>query len=160
MADLNDLAGFVNRQGFAWRDLIGQGLPSGVWTPVLTFETPGDLSVSYSSQIGSWTAIDRMVFATFQIVTSAFTHTTATGALTVTGLPFTVNSLVNKRGGSLVWQGITKANYTHVIPTAIASSTMLQFNAMGSGQAATTVQAADTPTGGNIILAGTAEYFV
>lgn len=37
----------------------------GTWTPVLTFATPGDLSVAYSTQAGSYTKIGRQVMVSF-----------------------------------------------------------------------------------------------
>jgi len=86
---------------------------TGTWTPVLTFATPGDLSVVYSVQAGIYTAIGRIVIAPFAIVTSTFTHTTSSGNCQITGLPFAIGSFGNLRG-PLIWQGITKAGYTDI----------------------------------------------
>jgi microcystin-dependent protein len=132
----------------------------GTWTPVLTFATPGDLSVTYSSQIGHYSRLGRMVFLTYQIVTSAFTHTTASGNCTITGLPFTANNALNHRGGSMVWQGITKANYTDVVPSVVNNTTTMVLSLMGSGQSATAATPSDMPTGGSVILSGSAIYFI
>ncbi len=52
---------------------------STTYTPVLTFATNGNLSVSYSTQTGNYTRIGPLVFVSISIVTSAFTHTTASG---------------------------------------------------------------------------------
>jgi microcystin-dependent protein len=132
----------------------------GTWTPTMAFATPGDSSIVLSSQIGRYTRLGRMVFLTFQMITSTFTHTTASGNLTISGLPFTANSALNHRGGSMVWQGITKANYTEVIPSVIANTQTMALNLCGSGQSATAVAAADMPTGGSVILSGSAIYFI
>ena len=59
----------------------------GGWTPVVTFDTPGDLNVVYSTQTGSYTKKGREVTVTGEIVTSTFTHTTASGSLRITGIP-------------------------------------------------------------------------
>jgi hypothetical protein len=132
----------------------------GTWTPTMAFTTAGDSNIVLSSQIGHYTRVGRQVFLTFQLITSTFTHTTASGNLTISGLPFTVNAALNHRGGSLVWQGITKANYSEVVPSAVASTTTIILNIMGSGQSATAVAAADMPTGGSVILSGSAMFFI
>lgn len=61
----------------------------GTWTPALTAGSGvGDLSVSYTTQIGTYTKIGNFIVLHFVIVTSAFTHTTASGAIGVGGLPY------------------------------------------------------------------------
>ena len=60
----------------------------GVWTPALTFDTPGNLSVAYNILQGSYTKIGNIVRADFFYNTATFTHTTAAGAARLTGLPF------------------------------------------------------------------------
>src|SRR3990172_6973053 len=83
----------------------------GTWTPVLTFATPGNLSVVYTTQTGRYQKIGRVVNAYFTMSTSTFTHTTASGSLNITGLPFTsITSSSIRLCGSLLWQGITKAS--------------------------------------------------
>lgn len=64
----------------------------GTYTPTLTFDTPGDLVVAYSLQLGTYTKVGRLVVAHAAIACSTFTHTTAVGALRIGGLPFTVAS--------------------------------------------------------------------
>lgn len=129
----------------------------GTWTPVLTFATPGNLSVAYSTQLGSYLKLGQLVWTSFHITTSAFTHTTASGLLTITGLPFTsAASLIVF--GSMVWNGITKANYTQVNPRLAAGVTSFTLMASGSGQNLSDVVAADTPTGGTMVLFGVIVY--
>lgn len=70
----------------------------GDWTPTITCDTPGDLSVTYSSQVGKYTKIGRLVHLQFYIVTSAFTHTTASGSLRIGGIPFTAASGIEHAG--------------------------------------------------------------
>src|SRR5574343_1257060 len=84
----------------------------GKWTPVPTFATPGDLSVIYSTQYGYYWLFGNQISVLFRIVTSSFTHTTASGILKVTGLPLTSENTTGKISvGSLNWGGITKATY-------------------------------------------------
>lgn len=132
----------------------------GTWTPTMAFATPGDSNIVLSSQIGHYTRIGRWVYLTFQLITSTFTHTTASGNLTISGLPFTANSALNHRGGAVVWQGITKANYSEVIPSVVGNTTTMALNLCGSGQSATAVTNSDMPSGGSVILSGSAMYFI
>jgi len=132
---------------------------TGAWTPVLTFTTPGDLSVTYSTQVGSYTKIGRIVHLTCQIVTSAFTHTTASGNLNITGIPFASSNTTSvNHQGALVWQGITKASYTDIAIRLVANSSIIDLMASGSGQAASNVAAADMPTGGTVSLTASLTY--
>ena len=129
------------------------------WTPVFTFAVPGDLSITYSVQVGRATKIGRLAVADFNISTSAFTHTTASGALTITGLPYTSVTLSDYRAmGVMLWTGITKANFTDVNSTIGSNAAVLDVVASGSGQTATTVNAADMPTGGTVVLRGSISY--
>lgn len=129
------------------------------WTPALTFATPGDLSIAYTVNTGLYTKIGRLVVVQFVILTSTFTHTTASGAATITGFPFTVNGAIDTTG-VMEWQGITKANYTQVNPRPTAGDTTALLKASGSGQALSDVAAADMPTGGTVLLRGTVSYCV
>ena len=133
----------------------------GTWTPVLTFDTPGDLAVVYTTQVGSYTKIGRTVFANFAILTSSFTHTTASGQQNITGLPFTSANVAGYVWmGALAWQGITKANYTNVNVALTNNSTALFFYASGSGQSLATIAAGDTPTTNTQYRYGSIVYHV
>ncbi len=129
----------------------------GTWTPVLTFATPGDLSVSYALQVGQYTKIGRLVTVTFQILTSAFTHTTASGNARITGLPFTCSAAA-LWPGALYFGGITMANYTQFVAMGIQSTTRLEIYASGQGQSASSVASGQMPTGGTVALYGTVTY--
>lgn len=127
----------------------------GSWTPVLTFVTPGNLSVTYSVQLGYYIKIGKLVMVSWQISTSAFTHTTANGALNITGLPFTHENFgISSRGiGSI--GGVTKATYTQFLFTIATNSAIIGGLAGGSGVAPAAIDAADMPTGGTVALGGT-----
>lgn len=133
---------------------------AGTWTPVLTFATPGNLAVTYAIQAGSYSKIGRQVTVHFKIATSAFTHTTASGIVNITGLPFAASmpNSSNDAVGSLKFQGITKANYTQFTPQVANGATILTINADGSGQGDNALTAADVPSGGSVILSGTIIY--
>jgi hypothetical protein len=133
----------------------------GTWTPVLTYTTLGDLAVTYSIQIGTYTKIGRQVIASGQVTTSSFTHTTASGIVGLTGLPFTSANVSNTNYfGSPQWAGITRANYTHVCACVFANSSIMNFSISGSGQVLANVTHANMPTGGSVVLGGTVPYLV
>lgn len=131
------------------------------WTPVLTFATPGNLSVTYTSQVGTYTKIGRVVFYQFEIITSGFTHTTASGNMQVTGLPFTSASTSGtEHAAPLEWSGITKTNYTAVVAYVGTNVSLVGFLASGSGVGQATVAVADVPSGGSVILRASGSYDV
>lgn len=147
------------RDGYAAFNAMA-GYAERTWTPTITFATPGNLSVSYSSRLGNFTRIARRVKADFFVTTSAFTHTTASGALQLTGLPLTCRSGFTAFTGPCSAWGWTKANYTQVNCQISASAVLIVFPVTGSGQALTSLTAADMPTGGTVALRGFIEYDV
>src|SRR5262245_36696660 len=84
------------------------------WTPTITFDTPGNLSVAYGTQVGTWCRAGGFVVARMVMITSTFTFTTASGGLRIGGLPLPNSSSQESPGGGLLWAGITKAGYTHM----------------------------------------------
>lgn len=133
----------------------------GTWTPTLTINTPGDLAITYSSQVGYYTRIGRLVSISFDLQTSAFTHSTATGVWRLAGLPFLATSNIAYRGGTLAgFQGITKANYTQFGLQTATGVAQLLFVAGGSGQAWDYLNPADLPSGGSLILQGFAQFIL
>jgi hypothetical protein len=131
----------------------------GAWTPSITFATPGDQSIAYSRQVGRYIRIGDLVHIRFGVITSTFTHATASGALSMGTLPFAARTITNDvTYGSVSWAGITKANYTNVMPFIASAGTTLGFALSGSGQAAATLSSGDMPSGGTVVLLGTIEY--
>jgi hypothetical protein len=128
----------------------------GTWTMGITFPTPGDLSVVYSSQSGRYTKIGRAFTYDGTVTTTTFTYTTATGALRVTGLPIASGS-----GTPVVsvgrWTGIVSAVATPQI-SGLVSSPNIQFEVMNvaAGTSSTLTQAnAASGTQKSILLSGT-----
>lgn len=133
---------------------------TGTWTPVITFATPGDLAVTYAGQVGHYTRFGDLVVVNFAVATSAFTHTTASGQLNLTGLPFASHATAGQLWvGSLgFWGGITKAGYTQIAPRIDPNVSLVVFRASGSGVAPAAVDAADMPTAGSVALQGSVLY--
>lgn len=136
---------------------------SGTFTPTLTCATPGNLSVTYggaSNQVGRYTRIGNMVFYQIFVGTTAFTHTTASGDLRITGLPFTVGNYTQNYGtGAMAVNGLTKAGYTNFAGYTVLNTTTLSIIASGSGVANAIVQITDLPTGGTPAFRVSGFYF-
>lgn len=131
----------------------------GTFTPTLTFATPGDLSVSYSTQEGRYQRIGNRCRGSIYIDTSSFTHTTASGVFRIGGLPFPCSSSNSAHGGSVNgWQGITKASYTQCGVIGRASNTEFNVFLSGSGQTFFQVTTAEVATGGTVKLRITFDY--
>ncbi len=127
----------------------------GAWTPAITAGTVGDLTIVYSHQFGRYTKIGRTVFLHFNLGTSTFTHSTAAGQATITGLPFTpTEDFV----GTFVFSGITKATYTQFAPVTAAALDSLAIECSGTGVAIASLQITDLPTAGNKVLRGSVIY--
>ena len=131
----------------------------GTWTPTVTFTTPGNLSVAYSYRIGQYQKVGGWVTVSFSLRSSTFTFTTASGDLTVSGLPFTSHTETDGEfNGAGAFRGITKANFTQISASVGSNVATIRFNASGSGQIYTSVEATDTPTAGTLILKFTCSY--
>src|SRR5690606_6852658 len=61
--------------------------PTGTWDAEVTFQTPGDLSVTYQNQSGSWTKIGDLVLVQIEIAFTP-THTAASASFPISGLPY------------------------------------------------------------------------
>jgi len=118
----------------------------GTWTPAITCTTPGNLSVTYSIQSGFYTKVGRMVFAHYDVTTSAFTHTTASGTFIISGLPFSATSSITWRG-LVRGGGWTKAGYTQLLSSIVSGGTNVTVAATGSGSAAGGLAITECPSG-------------
>jgi hypothetical protein len=78
----------------------------GTFTPSLTFDTPGDLSVVYSARSGWYTRVGRLVTVTLVCITTTWTHSSASGFLKIADLPFTCIAAIEPIG-VVMTQGVT-----------------------------------------------------
>lgn len=129
----------------------------GTFVPTLTFATPGNLSVAYTLRTGNYTKVGRQVIVNVVVFTSTFTHSSASGALQITGLPFAAGATSIS---AIQFQGITKATFTSFAAQIVSAATLCTFVGSGSGVGVGVVNAADTPTGGTVLLAFTLSYIV
>jgi hypothetical protein len=130
----------------------------GTWTPTFQFGTAGNLTIVYSSQVGKYTKIGRTVHVEMTMATTTFTHTTASGNASISGLPFTIGgtdatTLTGACGGYV--------NATYPIlgmqffPTV--ATIFLVRGGLGAGAAATFL---DFPSAGNLYITFQATYIV
>ena len=132
----------------------------GLWTPVITFLTPGDLAITYNVNVqkGTYTRIGNKVFLNFNVSTTSFTFTTASGILKVTGIPFTPRVLTQSANfGTTTFQGITAA-FTQITPRIIDN--YIDFIGSGSAVSLAAITALNTPSGGTLTLRGSIAYDV
>ena len=123
---------------------------TGTWTPVITAATPGDLTIVYSFQAGQWMRIGSFVFVSCDIVTSTFTHTTASGQMTIGTMPFNGN---DDYAGPVDYQGINKTGgYTQMSAVTAASSNKMAFELGGMNLSIGSLQITDMPSAGTVVL--------
>lgn len=74
------------------KNYVDAKFETGTFTPTITFDTPGDLAVTYTSRAGSYTRIvtptRKICFITFDLSVNTMTFTTASGNVRMGGLPF------------------------------------------------------------------------
>ena len=134
---------------------------TGTWTPQFTFATLGNLSVTYSVQVATYSKVNNLVTVNCVVTTSAFTHTTASGDFRIIGLPFTAKNTANLRAvGSMLFSGITKAGFTQFTPRSTAGSATVTFIASASATGTSTVSATDVPSGGTPAITFSMTYEV
>jgi hypothetical protein len=131
----------------------------GTWTPVFTCATPGNLVFSYASQLGTYTKVGRQVTVTCAVTSSSgITHTTASGGVVITGLPFVVG--VSSFDVLALWKGFTSAGYMTLSGQLVGTLGNVYLNKSGSGVANAAVAITDFPTSGVVDLYFTLTYFV
>lgn len=117
----------------------------GTWTPSFTFAVPGNVNVVYGTRIGTYTKIGNQVVCSFNMSTTTFTHTTASGVWLITGLPFT--SAVSTVG-SMTISGVSLNTSTQgsPVPQVIIGATQCSINVAGLNNNAN----ADLTTAGHL----------
>jgi hypothetical protein len=132
----------------------------GTWTPLATFATPGDTAFGghiLGSPHGNYTKIGNLVYYTFNYSVSPFTHSTASGHLRVTGLPFL--NAARFQVGTCSHEGINMAlvpgqNQTQVVcMRKDIGDDFFMFSVSGPQNSfINEVIAANVNSGGNLVL--------
>jgi len=134
----------------------------GEWSPSLSFATPGDQSIAYSTQLGYYTRIGNLVHVVGRLQTSTFTHSTASGNLQITGLPFTVSSTgaVLKFTGTAAMQTFTLSNSGMLTFSLTGGQTYGTLTSTRSAAGITTLTTAHVATGATVLLYVDAIFYV
>jgi hypothetical protein len=119
----------------------------GSFTPVLTCATPGNLNVAYFERSGNYTKVGNCVTTNWHIITSTFTHTTASGDIQVAGFPF---SCPGFGIGSVGYGGFTSAGFIQIIGSINGTTSI--FRKSGSAQAFQASAITDWPSGGTVFM--------
>ena len=132
----------------------------GTWTPTLTALTAGDLAITYQYRQGTYRKIGKLVYVDFVIVTTAFTWTTASSYVLITGLPYTVTNTQNQGTGSFsVFQGVTlPSGYTTLNTYGRANTTQTYLSINGSGKVGDLLLISAMPSGTQQYLYGSICY--
>ena len=75
----------------------------GTWTPTLSGASGS--GITYTTNSGQYIKIGKLVFASFSIATLSLG--TASGGVSLSGLPFTADATHNCHGASVAWAGMT-----------------------------------------------------
>lgn len=127
------------------------------WTPTMTFATPGDLSIVYTTQVGTYSRIGNIVYLTF-ILAFTPTFTTASGSFQVTGLPFTIGASCV---GTVQYQtSAFPAGTTYIYLRGTAAQSLLTINASGSSTSTTAMTTTQVTTGAAVTMLGTITHLV
>lgn len=140
-----------------WREC--EPYVTGEWTPAVAFATAGDQNIAYAHTYGTYTKIGSLVTLQFDVETSAFTHSTASGALRINNLPYRprpMDGQVYRPVGTTSVANITGKTILNCV--ASESSTVMNFIKAQTSSTAGLIQASDCPSGGDLILHGSIQY--
>ena len=107
----------------------------GTWTPTILFGG-NNTGMTYGAQVGRYTRIGRLVYINCYVYPS--NKGSSTGAVTISGLPFTSNSTAgNAYALSVFLQTFTFGASTNPTARIVPSSTAIQMYFMNAGTQAT-----------------------
>ncbi len=129
------------------------------WTPVVTFATPGDVSVAYSLQVGYYSRVGNIVSAYFLLGFTP-TYTTASGNFRITGLPFLINTHILAYGNCQFQAPAFPAGTTSMAVKGINNQTYMEIIASGSAVAAANFTTTHILTAVGTVIFGSLTYIV
>jgi hypothetical protein len=125
------------------------------WTPTISFTTPSDLAVVYSSQVGGYILSGNVVLVNFDL-TFTPTYTTSSGVFEIKGFPF---SCISATFGSLISSNILlSAGYTFLTLASQTNQTFFNIYQNGSGEAISLIETTQVPSGTLFQLQGTISF--
>ena len=137
-----------------YRDATGSVpiIEIGTWTPSLRADTVGSSNIVYSSQVGTYVKMGRRLWIDFNIVTTTFDLTGASGTMRILGLPYTMSTLASQIAGFVIpLQGLslaTTAGLQQPFIFPVVNTTQLVFRRVVTGSNTTTGSLAVGSTNG------------
>jgi hypothetical protein len=136
-------------------------VPISTWTPVFTFATLGNLTVSYAVQTGYYLQTGGVVFIQFSLEFTP-TFTTSASFAQITGIPITANAncqvyftLINNSTNFTYPSG-----YSALVGGVNMSATFVQIKAVGSAKQFSTLTTSNFTTGTQYYFNATGFYFI
>jgi len=133
------------------------------WTPVFSFSTPGNLTVSYATQVGSYNRIGNIVYINFTLICTP-TFTTSSGYFLISGLPFPANAATgNNATGAVIINQIASypaSTSTPVIAVLSGTSYIAMYGVGVGGNVSTTFTTANFTSTVAVTLIGSLTYMV
>jgi len=131
------------------------------FTPTFTFATPGDLSVVYTIQAGSYQRIGNLIFIAFRMDFTP-TFTTSSNEAEIVNFPFISNAASgNYSTAQFFGAGITyPAGRTALIMSMSPGDDGVGIEALGSGVSAVSVLPANMASGVAVSWRGSITYMV
>lgn len=133
------------------------------WQPTISFVTPGNVSMSYVRRRGYSLQLGRWAFVAFD-VTGTITHSSASGSLTISGMPFNCMNVSFDFIGPIYQQGIVGGANLHQANVAFNGSAVqdVMYIYLSSAETGSTNTAAQNhvSTGQSLILKGSIWYMV
>jgi hypothetical protein len=125
-------------------------VPTTTFTPTLSFATAGDLSVSYTTQVGNYAKVGNLVHGQIVLVATP-TYTTTSGVLQIGGLPYTAKQgsnivqsvLLSSHGANLTYP----TSCTTVVGRIAQNTKIINLRGMGSGAASADLTTANAASG-------------
>lgn len=124
------------------------------WTPTITFDTPGNLSVSYSTQTGVYSRIGNIVSLHF-VLSCTPTFTTSSGLLRIV-LPITPAS--NSIGNLQFQASAFPASTTSLFLQSVSGNTGMVIGANGSSIASNYISVTQATSGNALNITGSITY--
>lgn len=129
-----------------WRVIQDERGGVETFTPTLAFATAGDWSATYATQIGTATRTRDEVNASFVVSTKSAGGATHSGALLLSGLPYSASS-VTAAGfsyrGPISFSGISVTSITQMTSAVEIGSAQVHFEIANSGSALADLGAGD-----------------
>jgi len=121
----------------------------GTWTPAFTPASGSFTTITFSNVQGFYTKVGRFVTISWLISVATLTVGTASGNLSISGLPFSIPSDVGHRGSCAVsnCNGWVGSNNPESLGSIGGGTTLLIFKRTSAGAAQAIAQASDLAVG-------------